>query len=191
MNIQKGKLIVFSAPSGSGKTTIVKNLLQKDYLKLKFSISACSRKNRPNEVHGKDYYFISKEDFKAKIKNNEFVEWEEVYENRFYGTLKSEVENIRNQGINVVFDIDVAGGISIKNMYGENVLSIFVMPPSMKELEKRLILRSTENEEELKKRLSKAEFEMSFADKFDEIIINDNLETAIKQTEKLILKLNN
>ncbi len=186
MNIKKGKLIVFSAPSGSGKTTIVKRLLKNNSLKLKFSISACSRTKRLNEINGKDYYFISKDDFKTKIKNNDFVEWEEVYKNQFYGTLKNEVENIRNNGSNVVFDIDVAGGIKIKNIYKNATLSVFIMPPSIEELENRLRLRSTENEKQLKKRLSKAEFEMSFANKFDKIIINDNLETAIKQTEQVI-----
>ncbi len=187
---QNGKLIVFSAPSGSGKTTIVKELLKKKDLRLEFSVSATSRKKRPEETEGKDYYFLSVDEFKKKVRNNEFAEWEEVYKNQFYGTLKTEIERIRNKGKNVIFDIDVAGGISLKNLYGDNCLTIFIKPPSIAELEKRLRHRKTETEESLKKRLAKAEKELSFADKFDTVIINDVLETAVKEvTEKIAIFL--
>ncbi len=183
---QNGKLIVFSAPSGSGKTTIVKELLKEKDFRLEFSVSATSRKKRPEETEGKDYYFLSVDEFKKKVRNNEFAEWEEVYKNQFYGTLKSEIERIRNKGKNVIFDIDVAGGISVKNLYGDNCLTIFIKPPSIAELEKRLRHRKTETEESLKKRLAKAEKELSFADKFDTVIINDVLETAVKEVKEKI-----
>ena len=187
--VKKGQLIVFSAPSGSGKTTIVKEMLKIKDLKLKFSVSATSRKKRENEIHGKDYFFLTVEDFKQKIKINEFVEWEEVYKNQFYGTLKSEVERIRNAGYNVILDIDVMGGINIKKKFADDVLTIFIMPPSIKELENRLRNRGTDNEASIQKRLSKAETEIGFADKFDKIIINDDLQTALNDTKTLLLKL--
>ena len=184
-NQVQGKLIIFSAPSGAGKTTIVKHLLESD-LDLQFSISAASRPKRPNEIDGRDYYFISAEDFRRKIKNDEFLEWEEVYKDHFYGTLKSEVERILAQGKNVIFDVDVVGGMNIKKYYGDKALSVFVMPQSGTQLEQRLRSRSTESDENLKKRIEKAEHEMSFKDKFDFVLINDDLKTALTEAEKVV-----
>jgi guanylate kinase len=179
------KLIIFSAPSGAGKTTIVKHLLSQS-LGLEFSISAASREKRPREVHGRDYYFLSAEEFKAKIKNNEFIEWEEVYENHFYGTLKSEVDRIWSNGNSVIFDVDVIGGLNIKKQYGDKALAVFVMPPSLDELRNRLTMRSTESPENLKKRIEKSEAEISFSDRFDTIIVNDNLEDALNAATILV-----
>lgn len=181
----EGKLFIFSAPSGSGKTTIVKNLLEKN-LGLEFSISATSRPKRDNETDKKDYYFLTTEDFKEKIQGDDFVEWEEVYDNRFYGTLKTELERIWNQGKHVIFDVDVVGGINIKKKYQEKALSIFVMPPSIEELERRLNIRSSDSSEDIEVRLKKAKEELSYADKFDLIIVNDELEKAISESEKAI-----
>lgn len=181
----QGKLIILSAPSGAGKTTILKHLLAQG-LNLEFSISACSRTKRENEVDGKDYYFITAEEFKQKIANNEFLEWEEVYKDNFYGTLKSEVERKRNEGKNVIFDIDVMGGINIKNMYGSDALSIFIMPPSIEELKNRLMYRSTDSIENINKRVAKAEIEIKVADKFDKIIINDKLEETLINITKVV-----
>ncbi|RIH66836.1 guanylate kinase [Mariniphaga sediminis] len=181
----KGKLIIFSAPSGAGKTTIVKHLLQQDF-GLEFSVSATSRQPRPTEVHGKDYYFLSENDFRKKIKNNEFLEWEEVYSGTFYGTLKSEVERIRQKGKNVIFDVDVVGGVNIKKYYGEEALAVFVQPPSVEELRKRLQNRSTEPEEKINMRVAKAEKELTFAKQFDMILINDELTETLKEAEKMI-----
>jgi guanylate kinase len=181
----KGKLIIFSAPSGAGKTTIVRYLLGKN-LNLGFSVSATSRAPRHNETHGKDYYFLSEEEFRAKIKNNDFLEWEEVYNGVFYGSLKSEVERIRDLGKNVIFDVDVVGGLNIKKFYGDDALAIFVQPPSVQELRNRLINRSTESEEKILMRIAKAEHELGFAPQFDMVIINDNLENAFLKAEKLV-----
>ena len=181
----EGKLFIFSAPSGSGKTTIVRSLLEKD-TNLEFSISATSRPKRKNEIDGMDYYFLSAEEFKEKIANDEFVEWEEVYENRFYGTLKIELERIWSQGKHVVFDVDVVGGLNIKKKYPHKALAIFVMPPSIEELEKRLKLRSTDSSEDIKTRIDKANEELSYAEKFDVIVINDQLEKAIQESEVLV-----
>lgn len=181
----EGKLFIFSAPSGSGKTTIVRNLLEKD-LALEFSISATSRPKRENEVHGKDYYFLTLEDFKNKISENEFLEWEEVYENRFYGTLKSELDRIWSKGKHVIFDVDVIGGLNLKKSHPENALAVFIMPPSVEELEKRLQSRSTDSEEDIRTRINKAEKELSYANQFDLIIVNENLEQAIKEAEKAV-----
>jgi guanylate kinase len=175
-----GKLIIFSAPSGSGKTTLVRYLLEQD-MNLAFSVSACSREKRPHEIEGKDYYFMSESKFRDKIKNDEFVEWEEVYKNHLYGTLKSEIERLWKKGMNVIFDVDVIGGMEIKKQYGSQALSIFVMPPSLEELERRLVGRSTESTENMKLRIAKAEDEMKFAHEFDEVLINDNLEKAKKE----------
>lgn len=183
----KGKLIIFSAPSGAGKTTIVHRILQ-SRSDLEFSISACSRPMRVNEKDGVDYYFISAAEFRKKIKNNEFLEWEEVYENCFYGTLKAEVERIWNNGKHVIFDVDVKGGLNIKNYGKEKALSVFIMPPSLEELEIRLKNRSTESPESLKKRLDKTEYEITFADEFDVVIINDDLENAV---DKAKIEVNN
>ena len=184
--VAEGKLIVFSAPSGSGKTTIVRKLLKEEKFKLEFSVSATSRKKRPNETDGKDYYFLSVDEFKHKIKEAAFAEWEEVYENQFYGTLKSEIERIRKKGYNVVFDIDVAGGISIKKLFKSDCLTLFIQPPSISELEKRLRHRGTETTESLKKRLAKAEKEMAYAENFDVTVVNDSLEIAINEVKELV-----
>lgn len=181
----KGKLIIFSAPSGAGKTTIVKRLLQKDF-NLEFSISATSRKARPNEIDGQDYYFLSPVEFEKKVEDKQFLEWEEVYMGTCYGTLKSEVERICNLGKNVIFDVDVVGGLNIKNFYGEEALAIFVQPPSVEELEKRLRFRSTETEEKIKVRLAKARQELSFANQFDAIVVNDQLEKAVKEAGNIV-----
>ena len=181
----EGKLFIFSAPSGSGKTTIVRSLLEKG-LNLEFSISATSRPKRENEIDGKDYYFLSADDFKEKIAKDEFVEWEEVYENRFYGTLKSELERIWSQGKHVIFDVDVVGGLNIKKSYPEKALSIFVKPPSIEELEKRLVTRSTDSKEDIKTRISKANEELSYAKEFDLVIINDELDKAILEAEQSV-----
>ena len=183
----KGKLIIFSAPSGAGKTTIVRHLLDKN-LNLEFSVSATSRAPRHNETHGKDYYFLSAEEFKKKIMNGEFLEWEEVYDGNYYGTLKSEVERIRNHVKNVIFDVYVVGGLNIKKFYGDGALSIFVQPPSIDELRARLQNRSTETEEKIQMRISKAEHELSFANEFDLVITNNDLMLACKEAEKVIRK---
>jgi len=181
----KGKLIVFSAPSGSGKTTIVRHLLGIEKLNLEFSISATSREPRGEEKEGKDYYFLSLKEFKNKIKSEEFLEWEEVYRDNFYGTLKSEVERIWAQGKHVIFDIDVVGGIDIKRIYPERTLSVFVKPPSIEELKIRLKKRSTESDDKINMRVAKASIELATAPQFDFIIENDNLDVALKEAEEL------
>ncbi|RED50555.1 guanylate kinase [Seonamhaeicola aphaedonensis] len=183
---KQGKLIVFSAPSGSGKTTIVKHLLGIEELNLEFSISATSREKRGTEVDGKDYYFLSAKDFKNKIKNQEFLEWEEVYRDNFYGTLKSEVERIWDLGKHVIFDIDVSGGLRIKRKFPEQTLAIFVKPPSIDELKIRLKKRKTESAEKISMRVAKASAELATAPLFDEIVVNDNLENAFKDAEVLV-----
>ncbi len=180
-----GKLIIFSAPSGAGKTTIVRHLLEKN-LNLEFSVSATSRAPRHNEIDGKDYYFLTEKEFKQKIENDEFLEWQEVYSGIYYGSLKSEVERIRNNGKNVVFDVDVVGGLNIKKFYGDEALAIFVQPPSIEELRKRLISRSTESEEKIKMRIAKAEQELGFASQFDKLVTNNDLEQACREAENLI-----
>lgn len=180
-----GKLIIISAPSGAGKTSIVKSILSSD-LHLDFSISACSRPKREGEIDGKDYYFLDLNDFKKMIQDELFVEWEEVYENNFYGTLKSEVSRIWKNAKDVVFDIDVKGGINIKKQFPEQSLSIFIMPPSIQELENRLRKRGTETDETIQKRISKANYEISFSSQFDKIIVNDVLEDAIEETYNTI-----
>ena len=186
-NEQKGgKLIVFSAPSGSGKTTIVRHLLGVKELNLEFSVSATSRAPRGEEKHGIDYYFLSLEDFKRKMKADEFLEWEEVYRDNFYGTLYSEVERIWAMGKNVIFDIDVVGGLRIKKKYRARTLAVFVKPPSVEELKIRLKKRSTESEEKINIRIAKASVEMATAPRFDFIIENDNLEHALEEAEKLV-----
>lgn len=172
-----GKLIIFSAPSGSGKSTII-NYLMTQGLNLAFSISATSRAPRGTEQHGVEYYFLSPEEFKQRIANNEFLEYEEVYENRFYGTLKAPIEKQLEEGYNVVFDVDVVGGCNIKKYYGDRAISIFIQPPSIEELRKRLIGRGTDTMEVIEDRIAKAEFELGFADKFDVVIVNDDLGTA-------------
>ena len=182
----KGKLIVFSAPSGAGKTSIVKYLIDQKELNLGFSISATSRKNREKEINGKDYYFLSVDDFKSKIKNNAFLEWEEVYPNSFYGTLNSEIDRIWKLGKHVIFDIDVSGGLRIKRRYPEKTIAIFVKPPSVDELKIRLKTRKTESENKINMRISKASAEMATADLFDIIIDNKVLKTAQKDAHKVV-----
>ncbi|UZH53997.1 guanylate kinase [Salinimicrobium tongyeongense] len=181
-----GKLIVFSAPSGSGKTTIVKYLLAQEELNLEFSISATSRAPRGTEVHAKDYYFLDLKEFKNKIKNEEFLEWEEVYRDNFYGTLKSEVERIWSHGKNVIFDIDVVGGLDIKNIYPEKTLAVFVKPPSIEELKIRLKKRKTESADKISMRVAKASIELATAPQFDHIIINNDLNTALEEAYTLV-----
>lgn len=183
---QNGKCIIFSAPSGAGKTTIVHHLLSKN-LGLEFSISACSRDPRPNEVDKKDYHFLGIDGFKDKIKEQAFVEWEEVYTNNFYGTLKSEMERIWSEGKAVIFDVDVIGGLNIKKQFGDNAYSIFVKPPSYEELEKRLRGRSTESEDKINQRMEKASKELAFSSEFDCILINDNLDEASVKAEQLVI----
>ncbi len=183
--MKQGKLIIFSAPSGAGKTTIVHRILESRN-DMEFSVSACSRPMRANEKDGVDYYFISAEEFRKRIANNEFLEWQEVYENSFYGTLKTEVQRIWAKGNSVVFDVDVVGGLNIKKYGKENALAVFVMPPSVETLEERLKRRSSETPETLKKRIEKANYELTFANKFDKIIVNDELEKAVKEAKDLI-----
>lgn len=178
-SIKKGKMIIVSAPSGSGKSTIVNWLMQEHpELNLYFSISCTSRAPRGTEQNGVEYFFISPEEFKEKIAHGEFLEYEEVYEDRFYGTLKEQVETQRMNGENVVFDVDVKGGCSIKQYYGDEALSLFIQPPSIDELKRRLMNRGTDSLEDIEKRLSKASYELTFAEKFDKILINDDLEIA-------------
>jgi guanylate kinase len=180
-----GKLIVISAPSGSGKTSIVSYLL-KNMETLSFSISACSREQRENEIEGKDYHFLGIEGFKRSIKEDSFLEWEEVYKNQFYGTLKSEVERIWSEGKTVIFDVDVVGGLNIKKQYPKECLSIFIMPPSVEVLAERLIGRGSESDESLQKRLDKAEEEISQNQEFDTVILNDDLSIACEETQEVI-----
>ncbi len=182
---KQGKLLIFSAPSGAGKSTIVQHLLGKGF-DLEFSISATSRAPRGTEEHGREYYFLSPDEFRQRIANNEFIEYEEVYQDCFYGTLKSEVERISALGKNTIFDVDVVGGVNIKTMYGPRALSIFVQPPSVAELEKRLIGRGTDSPEKIAQRLAKASHELTYAPKFDVVLVNDNLETCKMEAEKII-----
>jgi len=183
---QTGKLIVFSAPSGSGKTTIVRHLLKQKKLNLEFSISATSREKRGEEQEGVDYYYLSAKEFKNKIKNDEFLEWEEVYRDNFYGTLKTEVERIWRLGKHVIFDIDVSGGLRIKRKFPEETLAIFVKPPSIDELKIRLKKRKTESADKINMRVAKASAELATAPLFDEVILNDDLNKALKEAETLV-----
>ena len=187
----KGKAIIISAPSGAGKTTLVKRLL-KTNLPIKFSISACSRKPRENEINGKDYYFLTIDEFKTQIQNKSFIEWEEVYQNNFYGTLKDEIDGIWNIQKHVIFDVDVLGGISLKKYFGKNAISIFIKPPSLKTLSQRLAKRNTENEASISSRIEKSKKEMDYINQFDYIIENDDLNDATKNiigvVEEFIIK---
>lgn len=179
----RGRLIIFSAPSGSGKSTIVQWLMKEHpELNLYFSISCTSRPPRGTEQNGVEYFFLTPEEFKAKIENDEFLEYEEVYTDRFYGTLKAQVESQLNAGQNVVFDVDVKGGVNIKKFYQEQALSVFIQPPSIEELRKRLVNRATDTPEAIETRLSKAAYELTFADQFDKIVVNDDLATAQRET---------
>ena len=184
--MKNGKLIVFSAPSGSGKTTIVRHLLKQKELNLEFSVSATSRERRGEEIDGKDYYFLSSKDFKSKIKNHEFLEWEEVYRDNFYGTLKTEVERIWKKGKHVIFDIDVSGGLRIKRKFPKETLSVFVKPPSIDELKIRLKKRKTESADKINMRVAKASAELATAPLFDVVIENDDLEKALLEAKKLV-----
>jgi guanylate kinase len=180
-----GKAFIFSAPSGSGKTTIVRHLLENN-TDLGFSISASTRDKRGRkEEQGKDYYFLTPEEFKIKIDNDEFIEWEEVYEGNFYGTLKSEIQRIWDSGKNVIFDVDVKGGLNLKKYFGDKALSVFVKVPSLEILEQRLADRGTKSKDSISRRLFKAKFEMSFQDKFDVILINENLDHSLKEAQRL------
>lgn len=181
----EGKLLIFSAPSGAGKTTIVKHLLSK-YKTLEFSVSACSRAPRNGEVDGKDYHFLSVDDFRQRIANNEFVEWEEVYPGSYYGTLWSEVHRIWSKGNHVMFDVDVKGGLNLKKKFPNNSLAVFVMPPSVDELRNRLINRGTETESSIDVRVGKAQEEMEYANQFDVIIVNRQVETAFSEAERAV-----
>ena len=181
----EGKCIIICAPSGAGKTSITKFLLNQG-LNLEFSISACNRDKRKDEVDGIDYYFINTESFKNKINNDEFVEWEEVYHDQFYGTLHTEVKRIWNKGNNVIFDVDVEGGLSLSKYFGEKALAIFIKPPSIEDLGKRLRARGSETEEKIEKRLAKAEKELEYAKWFDRIVINDDLEKAQQEVLAIV-----
>lgn len=180
-----GKLVIFSAPSGSGKTTIVRSLLER-FPELEFSISATSRSPRGKEKHGIDYYFFTPDEFQEKVKNNEFIEWEEVYQGTYYGTLSSEVKRLWNLDKTVLFDIDVVGGVNLKNLFPKESVSFFIQAPSLQILENRLRGRGTDTEEKIIERLEKAEYELSFAPKFDHVIINDQLDQAVKQVEAIL-----
>lgn len=184
--MEGGKLIVFSAPSGSGKTTIVQHLLKQENLNLEFSVSCTSREARGDEKHGENYYFISLKEFKQHIKNDDFLEWEEVYRDNFYGTLKTEVERIWSHGKNVIFDIDVVGGLRIKKKFPEKTLAVFVKPPSIDELKIRLKKRKTESDERINMRIAKASVELATAPQFDYIIKNHDLETALNEANDLV-----
>jgi guanylate kinase len=184
--MKKGKLLVFSAPSGSGKTTIVRYLLGKEDLNLEFSVSCTTREKRGEEIDGKDYYFITLEEFKKHIKSGDFVEWEEVYRDNFYGTLNSEVERIWEKGKNVIFDIDVAGGLRIKKKFSQETLAVFVKPPSIDELKIRLKKRSTESDDKINMRIAKASVELATAPQFDTIIKNNDLDTAKEDAYQLV-----
>jgi guanylate kinase len=182
-----GKLIIFSAPSGAGKSTIVQYLLGRN-LRLEFSVSATSRAPRGAEVHGRDYYYLTAVDFRTKIANNEFVEYEEVYPDLYYGTLKSEIERITSAGNHVIFDVDVVGGLNLKKIFGDRALAMFIAPPGIDVLRTRLINRATDTPEMIEKRVAKAEFEMGFAPKFDVVVVNDDLEKAKAEAEGIIKK---
>jgi len=183
----RGRLIIFSAPSGSGKSTIVQWLMKEHpELQLYFSVSCTSRPPRGTEQHGVDYFFLTADEFRERIERDEFVEYEEVYQDRFYGTLKSQVEHQLEQGQNVVFDVDVKGGINIKRFYGDRALSLFIQPPSVEELRRRLEGRGTDTPEAIEQRLAKAEYELTFAPQFDRIVINDDLDEAKQNTLELV-----
>ena len=183
--MEQGKLIIISAPSGSGKSTIIGRIMQDESLKLAFSVSATTRPRRGQEVHGVDYYYKTIDEFQHMIENDELVEYQEVYEGRYYGTPKSEVERITGMGKNVVLDLDVLGGVNVKKMYGDRAISIFIQPPSVEVLRQRLINRGTDSMEDINARIDKAEFEISIGPQFDHTVINDDLDTAISTLEKM------
>jgi len=181
----KGRLVIISAPSGAGKSTIVKYLMERD-LRLEFSISATTRKPRGDEKNGKEYYFMTTEEFRTRINNGDFIEWQEVYKDQIYGTLKEEIDRICNNGKNILFDVDVKGGINLKKLFGTRAISIFLMPPSQRELKRRLQLRNTDDPAGIKIRVKKAGEEMKLADQFDHIVINDRLELAEKEVYEIV-----
>ena len=183
--MESGKCVIISAPSGAGKTTIVRSLLAKG-LRLAFSVSATSRAKRGYEVDGQDYFFITADDFKKRIEADEFVEWEEVYPGQYYGTLRSEIDRIWAHGNSAIFDVDVVGGLHLKEVYGDRALAVFVSPPSIDVLEQRLLVRNTETPESLRKRVDKAAHEMTFAPRFDAIVVNDTLEHACAEAYDLV-----
>ena len=184
--MSKGKLIVISAPSGTGKSTIIAELMKQEDLKLEFSISATTRPPRGTEQHGVEYYFLTLEDFRQRIEKDEFAEYHEVYEGRYYGTLKSEIKRITNKGRNVVLDLDVMGGIDVKKIYGKKALAVFIKPPSIETLRQRLLSRGTDSIEDINNRVNKAEYELSFADQYDKCVVNDVLADAVAQTKEII-----
>ena len=184
--MKKEKLIIIAAPSGSGKTTIIKELLSLEDLNLGFSISTTTRTKRGNEIDGKDYHFVSVSDFKEKIRNNDFIEWEEVYNNVYYGTTKSEIKRLNIEEKNIVFDMDVVGGLNVKTQFPSTSISIFIKPPGLIELKRRLINRKTESQKSIEFRIDKATKELEYSDKYDFVIINDNLELAIKEIKEII-----
>ena len=184
--MKKEKLIIIAAPSGSGKTTIVKELLSLEELNLGFSISLTTRVKRDNEINGKDYHFVSVSDFKEKIRNNDFIEWEEVYKNVYYGTTKSEIKRLNIEEKNIVFDMDVVGGLNVKTQFPNTSISIFIKPPGLIELKRRLINRKTESQKSIEFRIDKATKELEYSDKYDFVIINDNLELAIIEIKEII-----
>lgn len=187
-NISKGKIIVLSAPSGCGKSTIISHLMAMPELRLDFSISATSRKPRGTEQHGKEYFFLTEEEFKKNVALGNFVEWEEVYAGVCYGTLVSEVERITWKGNNLIMDVDVKGGLNIKKRFGDEAITVFIMPPDKETLEQRLRTRGTDSEETIYHRLQKSEYEMSFANQFDKIVVNDNLGEAVAEVKNIILE---
>ena len=184
--MEQGKLIIISAPSGSGKSTIIGRIMQDESLQLEFSVSATTRPRRGQEVHGVDYYYLTQEEFEQMIENDQLVEYQEVYEGRYYGTPKSEVERITGEGKNVVLDLDVLGGVNVKQMYGDRAISIFIQPPSVEVLRERLIKRGTDSMEDIENRVNKAEFEISIGPQFDYTVINDDLDTAVAEVHDLI-----
>lgn len=184
--MKKGKIIILSAPSGTGKSTIIKELMKAADLGLGFSISATSRSPRPGETDGREYYFITPGEFARRVDAGEFVEWEEVYAGTRYGTLRSEVERVTGSGLNLIMDIDVKGALNIKRQFGDEAISIFILPPSIGELESRLRGRATESDESLVRRIQKAEYELGFADSFDRRVVNDDLDTAVAETAEII-----
>ena len=186
--MNKGKIIILSAPSGTGKSTIISRLMEHPELKLQFSISATSRQPRGGECHGREYYFLTPEEFASRVKKGDFVEWEEVYPGTCYGTLRAEVERVVGNGGNLIMDIDVKGALNVKRQFGDDAVAIFVMPPTVEELERRLRGRATDSEESVRKRLDKAEYEMTFAPKFDIEVINDSLDRAVEEVVGIIMK---
>lgn len=186
--MKTGQLIVISAPSGCGKSTLINKIYKDELLKLVFSVSCTSRNPRAGEIDGKDYYFISDEDFVRRIENDEFIEWEEVYAGTHYGTLKSEVDRAHDEGKNLLLDIDVKGGVNVKKMYADKAVTVFIQPPSLKELERRLRSRGTEDEESILRRLNKAEYELQFASQYDHVVINDNLDIAAKELRDILFQ---